>query len=287
MSIKRVLVVGGTGMLGIPVVESLAEAGFEVSVGSRSEASVRHVFGDRFKTVVVDLKNPESTTEALDGFDAVHLNLPSGPRFDDCFRNETHAAENVAGIIKKTSIKRISYLSGANVSDKAVFPPSRAKWLAEEALRGSGVPVTVWRATWFMETLRKLVRFRFLVIPGSGNTAVHWISGSDLGRFVARSMGIEETAGKTLWAFGPRMHTLNEAVRIYRDNCYPGYLIFKMPLGMMNAVSRILRNREMWFGAQMMSFLQVVGEEGDPSEADELVGTAMTTVEDFANSECR
>ncbi len=272
-------------MLGIPVVESLAEAGYEVSIGSRYETNVERVFGNRFKTVLIDLKKPDSIAKALDGHDAIHLNLPSGPRFDDCFRNETHSAENIAAVVKKTSIKRISYLSGANVNEKTTFPPSRAKWLAEEALRGSRVPVTIWRATWFMESLRKLVRFKILVIPGRGTTAVHWIAGRDLGRLVTKSMQVKDSAGKTLWVFGPKLHTLREAVRIYRDVCFPKHLVIKIPLSFMNAMGVLLHNHEMWFGSQMMRFLQEVGEEGDPSETNDLLGASTTTLEGFARSE--
>jgi uncharacterized protein YbjT (DUF2867 family) len=184
----------------------------------------------------------------------------------------------------KVGIRRISYLSGAGVSPTETFPVAQAKWQAEEAIRESGVPFTIWRATWFMETLLKLVRFGIITVPGSGNDGAHWVAGDDLGRLVSTAFRTLESAGKALYVFGPRYRTLMEAARIFRDIAHPGKRILKAPLGVMVAVGSLIPNREMWFGAQMMRYLNRVGEPGDPDETNRLLGAPEITIEQFSRT---
>lgn len=287
MAIKRVLVIGGTGMLGQPVVERLAADGYEVTVGSRSAASVRRHFGDRFKIAEIDMSKPDSIAVALTDQDAVHLNLPSGPRFEDCFRNESDAMKNLAAVAKDSGVQRITYLSGENVRAESVFPPARAKWLAEESLRGCEVPYTIFRATWFMETLGNLIKFGVAIQPGKGKTSVYWLAGRDLGSYVAKSLDCDGAANKVLYAVGPQKHSLHQALKTYRDICHPRYHIITFPLAMMTTMGKVMRKWDMWFGAQMMKYLESETEAGDPKEAVDLLGRTTTTLEEFARSKSK
>lgn len=282
MSIQKVLVIGGTGMLGKPVVEKLAREGYEVAIGNRSKEKAREIFGDRFPIVELDVTDKKSVTPALVGFDAIHLSLPSGPQFEDCFRVETGGAKVIARAAFLAEIKRISYLSGTAVSSVVDFPPSKAKWQAEEAIKKSEVPYTIWRATWFMETLTKLVRFGTIALPGGGKPSAHWLAGRDLGKMVAEAFRNEEAVNKTFYLFGPDELTLGEAARIFRKTAYPGRPIVSAPLPVVTEMGKSLNNWEMWFGAQMMKFLKQVGETGDPSEARRILGSCETTVAEFA-----
>ena len=279
-SIKRVLVIGGTGSIGKPVAHKLLEANFKVTVGTRSAAGARRIFGEGVRSVEIDNLDKSSVLKALQDQDAIHLNLPSGPRFEDCFRNETRATEIIAAAARESGIQRISYLSGTAVGRDVKFPPSQAKWQAEEAVRASGVPYTICRATWFMETLHKLVRGHFIAIIGSGKSRAHWLAGEDLGRMVARSFAMEEAANKVFYAFGPELLSYREAVKIFRRICHPGKMIVSMPTGIAIAMGNII-NRELWFGAQMIKFLDQTDEIGDPDEANRILGSTTTTLTEF------
>jgi len=284
MDIKRVLVIGGTGMLGRPVVHQLAQAGFAVTVGTRSADHARDCFGGSMAIAEIDLADRNSIRRALDGEDAAHLNLPSGPRFEDCFRNDTAVCERVAGVAGEVGLKRISYLSGVTVGPGSEFPPAQAKWRAEEALRASGVPFTIWRATWFMETLSLLARHGVMIILGRGDQSAHWLAGTDFGAMVAQALQTPRAGNKTLYAYGPERRTLREAVTIYRDSVHPRRPIISAPLGPIIALRGIIPNREAWFGAQLMRQLERIGEPGDPTEAWEITGRPETTVAMFARS---
>ena len=285
MTIKKVLVIGGTGMIGKPVAERLAVEGFDVSIGSRSVDSIRRVFGEKFPAVAVQVTDPESLRKALQDFDAVHLNLPSGPRFKDCFETETSGAKTLASVVKDTSIKRISYITGAGVNADQTFPPARAKWLAEEAIRACGVPFTIWRPSWFFETLHKTVRFGSVGMLGKGNVQAHWLGASDLGGWIAKALNDERTANKTFYAFGSRNYSYKDIAQVYRDLCHPKMKILSAPIWFVSLMGSLTRNWDMWFGAQMFKYLENEPEAGDPSEAVQLLGELNTSIEEWCRSQ--
>ena len=274
-------------MVGRPVVERLLAEGFEVTVGTRSPEAAQKMFGGRVKAVRVVLADREEVVCALEGMDAVHLSLPSGPTFYDCFQNETGTAENVAAVASRMGIKRISYLSGMTVDSGGNFPPSEAKRRAEETIRGSGIAFTIWRPGWFMETLGKLVRYGMMVVPGRGDSPVHWLAGEDFAAQVARSFTTDEAEGKVFYPMGREALTLRQAVTIYRDIVHPGMRIMGMPLGVMALVGRLPGRREAWFAAQLLRHLEQVGEMGDSTEANKICGTTGMRVVDYAKKVTR
>jgi uncharacterized protein YbjT (DUF2867 family) len=99
--------------------------GFEVTIGSRSVASVEKSFQGRIPGIIVEVTDRESLKRALTGFDAVHLNLPSGPTFEDCIRIEAGGAKAVASVAAETGIQRISYILELEWVQLRIFLPQK------------------------------------------------------------------------------------------------------------------------------------------------------------------
>lgn len=281
MNINKILVVGGSGMLGRPVVRRLLHDGCKVSVGSRSATIVTKLFGDSVTPVEFDITDLDSVKRALTGHDAVHLNLPSGPKFEDCFTNDYRGAKSISIVAKECGIKRISYLSGSTVTQDSPFQMVRAKWLAEQSIRNSGVPYTIWRATWFMESLDKLVKFIFIARLGGGLMKVHWLAADDFATMVSRSFQSDRASAKILYPFGPEPISFNDAIKLYRKLRHPYKLIIPMSIKTAIRAGERLNNWEMWFGAQLMSHFEEIPELGDPTETFDIVGEPQTTLTDF------
>jgi len=280
--ISKVLVIGGSGMIGTPVTERLIVAGYDVAIGVRRTERAASLTRSGAKAIAIDVTRPDTLPLALAGFDAVQLILPSGPRFEDCFRVEANGAKAVAEAAKQAGIKRISYLSGAsNLTADHHFPPVRAKWNAENSIKESSVPFTIWRAGWFIETLTRLVRAGVIGMPGRGMAAAHWLAASDFGDMVANAFATNQAEGKTLFAFGPELVSLRDAVRVFRDICYPGRLILSAPIPLLLSATRLVGAHEAWFGAQMLRFLEVEPEFGDSTEARRIVGSAKITIKEW------
>ncbi len=269
-------------MIGRPVVEQLSADGFNVTVGSRSSNHVTDMFGNRFPSVHIDFTIPHSIPVALADQDAIHINLPSGPRFKDCFRTEYQGITNLMAHLDNTNLKRISYLSGDSINGEETFPPARAKWLAEEAIRAGNIPFTIWRPTWFAEILGKLARFGVIGLFGKGEVGAHWLTGRDFGRWVSKSLNEPKAEMQTFHPFGPELVSMKDAVEIYRNLCHPLRPIVSSPIGLVSFLGKTLRRWDMWFGAEMFRFLENTGERGDPASGNELFGKMTSTIEDFA-----
>ncbi|KAF5623251.1 2'-hydroxyisoflavone reductase [Fusarium tjaetaba] len=69
MTIQKVAVVGGSGLIGSKIVDSLLKAGFEVTAITRNESAA--TFPDKVVVKRVDLASVDSVKEALAGQDAV------------------------------------------------------------------------------------------------------------------------------------------------------------------------------------------------------------------------
>eukprot|EP00931_Biecheleriopsis_adriatica_P040474 TRINITY_DN23196_c0_g1_i1.p1 TRINITY_DN23196_c0_g1~~TRINITY_DN23196_c0_g1_i1.p1 ORF type:complete len:306 (-),score=63.12 TRINITY_DN23196_c0_g1_i1:28-945(-) len=63
----RVLIVGGTGLIGQPLVHALVARGDEVDVAGRSEIKIKEIFGDKVGATTLDALTPSS----MQKFDAV------------------------------------------------------------------------------------------------------------------------------------------------------------------------------------------------------------------------
>ena len=62
----RILVVGGTGVVGAPIVKELDRAGWQVRVASRKATQAREKLGSRVELVDGDVNSREDMTRALE-----------------------------------------------------------------------------------------------------------------------------------------------------------------------------------------------------------------------------
>ncbi|MGD8819089.1 MAG: NAD(P)H-binding protein, partial [Anaerolineae bacterium] len=143
---KRILVLGGTGMLGGPVARRLRADGFEVRLLARDPEKARTMFGDSFEIVAGDVTDVSSLERGLAGCEGVHISV--GGVVDKL------SAENVVALAPGLGLKRITYVSGATASEEnRWFPMTAQKLDAEKAISGCGVPYTIFCPTWPMEQL--------------------------------------------------------------------------------------------------------------------------------------
>jgi len=154
MQNKTILVIGGTGMLGKPVAQQLKVDGFNVRLLVRNPEKARKLLGDGYELIQGDVDNVSSLVAALTGVDGVHISLKGGPTEADFERMDHFAVRDIAKIAKEKNVGRVTLISAYAVSkEKADTPECRSKVRGEAALKSSGVPYTIFRASWFMETL--------------------------------------------------------------------------------------------------------------------------------------
>jgi uncharacterized protein YbjT (DUF2867 family) len=135
----KIVVIGGTGLIGSKTVGILRQGGHEVLAAS-PKSGVNSITGEGLREalagaqVVIDLANSPSFEEkaVLEFFETSGRNL--------------HAAEAAAGVRHHVALSIVA----TDRTDNGYF---RAKLAQEKLIEASGIPYTIIRATQFMEFL--------------------------------------------------------------------------------------------------------------------------------------
>ena len=274
MAIDKVLVVGGTGLLGRPVVEQLVKEGTAVRVMVRRPECARECLPSEVEVYGGDVTDEPSLRHAMAGCDAVHVSV-GGPV-------DQVGAENVAALSPDLGIERLTYLSGSTVvQENAWFPMVEQKLAAEEAIRRTETPHTIFCPTWPMEQLPRFVIGGRATVIGGQPTPLHWFAAEDLARMVTTSYRTEEAVNRRFYVHGPEGLTMREALERYCSVVHPDIAVGMMPFPEAKAMAEATGSRLMSYMAALMGYFDQAGELGDPSEANELLGAPTMTLRDW------
>jgi len=140
----KILVVGGTGLIGKDVSRKLTEAGHEVIIGSPSHG--------------IDVISGEGLIEALEGTDIViDLSNSASPDDQTALTFFCTAGKNLASFEKKAGVKHHLVLSIVGTDRATYIGYLQAKKAQEDNIRNSGIPYTIIRSTQFHEHMTTLI----------------------------------------------------------------------------------------------------------------------------------
>ncbi|HEX6179644.1 MAG TPA: NAD(P)H-binding protein [Chitinophagaceae bacterium] len=236
---KKILVIGASGMLGKPVTKQLSKAGFELTLLARNIPSMRDIYPSA-RIIEGDVLDPLSLVAAMDGQDAIYVNLQA-PR--GAHRSyplpEREGINNVVDAATYAGIKRIAYLSSLvqnyNGTDGYHWWIFDMKQSAVQRIRSSGIPYTIFFASSFMECLDQLMmQGNKILLAGESKVPMHFIAGEDFGRQVARSFELPGDDNHEYVIQGTEAYNWDDAAHIFIDNYKKTRLkTMKAPMGMM------------------------------------------------------
>jgi uncharacterized protein YbjT (DUF2867 family) len=271
-SADRILVLGGTGLLGRPTVLEMLAAGLHVRLFARDPQKTRLCFDDRAEIVGGDAADRRSLERAAIGCRGIHVSV--GGSLDRT------SAENAAAIGRSLGLERISYVSGSTVDERnRWFPMVAQKLDAEQAIRESGVPYTIFRPTWPMEQLPRFIRDGHAIVIGDALPPLHWFAARDLGRLVARAYETEMAANRCFYVHGPEAWTMPEALGQYRASMCPEIeAVTVIPVAAARAEAARSGDPMLGFMADTMAYFDQAGELGSAEETEGILGPIQTTL---------
>lgn len=263
---QKILVIGGTGLLGSAVSQHLSEAGFQVRIMSRDAERARSAVGSSYEIVRGDSLNLEDLRAALQGCSGVHVSV-AHPKEDECVIRAIEAAQEIG-------LQRITYVSGTTVCEEnSWFPLVAGKLRAEEAIVQSGIPYTIFCPGWFFEMLPRFVRDGKAILFGRPTCAWHMVSVDDFGRMVRSAYQLPEAANQRFHIHGPRALTLEDALSAYCRTLEPPITSIRhVPYWLLHLIAYITGNKDLRDGLNLVSYLEEVGERGDPAAANAILG---------------
>jgi uncharacterized protein YbjT (DUF2867 family) len=270
---ETILVLGATGLLGEPVARRLKADGFQVRILARNKETAQQLFNDGYEIVEGDATHPEDIEQALTGCYGAHLSL-SGEA-------ERTGAGLVAAAAKGCGLERITYISGCTaVEENRWFSLTDDKLHAEAVIGKSGVPYTIFAPTWPMEMLTRYARDGKPLLIGKMAGPFHFFAVDDLARMVSAAYTTKEAANRRLVIHGPEAYSFPDALLRYCKVFHPDVTrISSMPVWFVKLMSVLMKNDLMKFGADLAGYFDRVGEVGDPTEANRLLGAPATTLD--------
>jgi len=275
MDSKPILILGATGMLGRPVAQCLTAQGQRVRALVREAAKGRRLLGDSGELAEGSALEERDVHQAMAGCWAVHVNLVQ--------EAELAAMQHVVRSAAARGVQRVSYVSATTACEaNRWFEVVDVKMRTEEVLRQSGVPHVVFCPTWVMETLENFVHGnRGTIIIGRNPPELHFVAAADFGRMVAQSYADERALGKRLFIHGPDAVTLPDALERFYAVCHPQLRVMRLKLWQARLLAGLTRRAGLTYVTKLIDYFDRVGELGDPSEANRLLGTPSTTLDEW------
>ena len=217
-----VLVAGATGQLGRVIVGKLVAAGVPVRAVARNPEKLAALAGPNVETVVVDLLNVKAIAEACRGVGQIvstaNNNMGKGPTSPR--RIDLSAYQNLCAAARNARVAKLVFVSTRAADQDAPVDLFRVKWYIEDAIRRSGVPYVILRATAFMDVwvdrlladgIRKTGK---ATVFGDGTGVANYIAVDDVAEFAVKILAREDVTNEAIDVGGPSDISLNDLVTL-------------------------------------------------------------------------
>ncbi len=290
----KVLVAGGTGLLGREITKALLDAGHEVTVGSRSKPA-REPMDPRASWVSIDVTDPATLVPAMDGVEAVvdAVQFPNSPienpkkgyTFE---RIDLGGTKNLVDAAREAGIGHFILISGVGADENGEYHWFRFKWQEEQHLKASGVPYTILRPSWIYGprdvSLNRFLNFAkflpFIPVIGNGKTRINPLFVGDLAAHVAATPGNDATVGKTFEIGGPTVMTMDEVIRTALKVAGKKRFLLHSPKPLMKLVASVIQHAPgRPLTPDAIDFITADGV-ADTSELQAVYGLPLHSVED-------
>jgi len=220
-----ILVTGATGFVGRALLPRLAEAGLELRCLVRpSRRSPRLPRGIPVQVSIASLADARGLRAALVGVDTlIHLaGAEWHGRRGDVFGVDAAGTRALVEAAREAGVGRIVYLSHLGADRASAYPVLKAKGIAEEFVRQSGLTYTIVRSTLlygaedvFLNVVAALVKLGpgLFLMPGDGRISLQPLWVEDLVTCLEWSLSDLTSLNQTIALGGPEFITFGQMVQ--------------------------------------------------------------------------
>ncbi len=237
----KILFIGASGMLGMPVAKELLKAGFDLTLLARDENKLKGIFPG-VKILKGDIMDQASLEKAFTGQQTIYMNLSvdQSSRQNDP-QTERNGLINIIAAAKATGITRISCISsliknyqGMNGFNWWSFS---IKNNAIELIKSSGITYSIFYPSTFMETLDKQMKQgNKLMLAGKSIAPMWFVAAEDYGRQVVTAFQIAGDKNQEYTIQGTAAYTFDEAAKIFLENYSIPLKLMKVPIGLLKFI---------------------------------------------------
>lgn len=249
-----ILVTGGTGFVGRALVRQLSAAGYPVRILLRPSAKSPDLpKGVPVHVALSALDDARGLLAAMAGVDTVcHL---AGAEWHGAYANlervDVHGTRMVSEAAAQAGVRRIVYLSHLGADRASAFPVLKAKGIAEEYIRSSGVPYTILRSsilfgpgdafTTGLGWLLTASPFAFF-LPGQGRALLQPLAVEDLATLILWLLQSELQSSQTYDIGGGEYISVRQAAAIVMDVLGKRRPFVNVPLPFLRGLTIFLEN---------------------------------------------
>lgn len=288
---ERILIVGGTGMLGRELARQLLHSGNEIHVMTRNVEKCGDLRQSGVHVIGGDLIDKSSLLKACKGMDVVVASAHSvlGRGKYDSTKVDDKGHMDLIDAAKQTGVKYFIYTSGIGVRTDSPIDFWRTKAKIENYLMASGMAYNIIRASAFMERhVREFIGKPILekgkvFLFGSGEAPGNFVSVRDVASVMKYCLDHPEMRNKTLEIGGLDNLSRKEIVEMYAACTGKKIKVAHVPRGVLKVMSTLIKpfhpgiSRIMFVG----QYLDTTDESFDVRPLLETIPLKITRMEDF------
>ena len=241
-----ILLAGGTGTLGRRVVPLLVARGLDVRILARHAGAATPIDDGKVQRVAADIRDRPAVDAAMTGVDTVVSMIQGvggasalGPQVVDRDGNLTLIQAAVAN-----GVRHFVLVSVIQASADHPIELFRMKFIAETALRASGLSWTILRPTASMETWlgvvgRPLVEGGRTRIFGRGQNPINFVAADDVARFVEMAVTDPAVRMSVIDVAGPANLTFDQFVAVVGEVTGRAGPIDHVPLAVLRIMATV------------------------------------------------
>jgi uncharacterized protein YbjT (DUF2867 family) len=249
-----ILVTGGTGFIGQTLVRHLTEAGHRVRIllraSSRSPNLPRNV---PVEVAVSGFNDQRGLRAAMVGVDTVyHL---AGAEWRGAYASlvevDIQGTQNVVAVAVDAKVRRLFFISHLGADRASAYPVLKAKAIAEEYVRRSGIDFTILRTAivfgrndGFTTGLAQLISTLPMIfpVPGDGESLLQPLWVEDLATCLTWALDDERTLNQMYEIGGPEYLTFNQTMQILMEELDIQRALFHIREPYLRALTVFLEN---------------------------------------------